>query len=454
MSVLTLLSFFLMTFTANAVAFDSGSTGADGVFNPNSSITVQVPESGVFNYTTVNIPTGVTVTYKKNEANTPVTILASGNVTISGTVSVSGSSAGASVPGYGGPGGFDGGRGGSTSNAGLRGQGPGAGVGGLPRTDADLGGGFGGGGGFGFVGNTGTGLDAGAGGTVYGNDRLIPLIGGSGGGGGGGNTGYPGGGGGGGGGSILIASSGTITVTGAINANGGNGASSSFARGSTGGGGSGGSVRLIANTIAGNGSISATGSIAGTNNFNNTDGSLGSGGNGRIRLECTTMTRTNPTTPAYTTGTPSPVVPTAFPTLSITSIAGISVTGITKGSTDTPDIYLPYGTTSPVSVVVTGTNLPVGSRTVTVKAVPATGTVTSVSTTFDDTLSASVSLPISTTNPSVITASVTFQMTASNGGPLYAQGERVDWVRVSANLGSKSTVTYITESGREIPVAM
>jgi len=53
---------------------------------------VQLPESGVFNFTTVNIPAGVTITFRRNSRNTPVTILASGNVTIAGTIDVSGGS--------------------------------------------------------------------------------------------------------------------------------------------------------------------------------------------------------------------------------------------------------------------------------------------------------------------------------------------------------------------------
>src|SRR5688500_1259271 len=75
--------------------FVSGSTGADGAFNPSCSptpctVTVQLPPSGIFNYTTVNIPDLVTVKYARNAANTPVTILATGNVVIAGTIDVSG----------------------------------------------------------------------------------------------------------------------------------------------------------------------------------------------------------------------------------------------------------------------------------------------------------------------------------------------------------------------------
>ena len=47
--------------------------------------------SGVWNFTTINIPSGVTVSFKKNAANTPVQWLASGAVTINGDLDLTGS---------------------------------------------------------------------------------------------------------------------------------------------------------------------------------------------------------------------------------------------------------------------------------------------------------------------------------------------------------------------------
>lgn len=84
--------------------FVSGSTGADGAFNPTRSQTLQLPESGVFNFTTVNIPTNVTIRFGRNARNTPVTILATGNVTIAGLIDVSGAQGGIPSGGLGGPG--------------------------------------------------------------------------------------------------------------------------------------------------------------------------------------------------------------------------------------------------------------------------------------------------------------------------------------------------------------
>jgi hypothetical protein len=44
----------------------------DAALSLTQSATVQVPPSGTFNYTTVTIPSGVTITYVPNAANTPL----------------------------------------------------------------------------------------------------------------------------------------------------------------------------------------------------------------------------------------------------------------------------------------------------------------------------------------------------------------------------------------------
>ena len=80
-------------------AFSSGSTGADGPFAPTASQTIIVPDSGVFNFTTVNIPAGVTITFARNSSNKPVTILANGDVAISGTINIDGKSGNANGSG-------------------------------------------------------------------------------------------------------------------------------------------------------------------------------------------------------------------------------------------------------------------------------------------------------------------------------------------------------------------
>jgi len=443
---------------ASFAGFISGSTGADGDFTPTANTVLQIPDSGVFNFGTINIPSGVTVTFTKNSANTPVTILAIGDVMINGTINVNGSNGSYIVGGVGGPGGFDGGVGGTTNQVGKRGAGPGSGGGGSPYSNASYCAAGGGGGGFATSGGVGGGqcVSGGGGGVSYGNERILPLIGGSGGGGGGGSNTYVAGAGGGGGGAILIASSGTITVNGSITANGGSGAlGDNNGYGGGGGGGGGGAIRLIANTLSGNGTISASGG-SGAVSYNNY-GNGGGGSAGRIRLEASSMLRTAATTPPYSLGYPYAVIPTGMPVLSIVSIGGISPPSGPKGLYSSPDIMLPSNTQNPVSIVFAGSNIPVGTI-VTVKSTPSVGTQTTATANLSGTdpssTTATASLNISYAYPSIITASVTFQLSAAGIGPIYAQGERVDRIRVATSLGGKSTTTYITESGREIPALL
>jgi hypothetical protein len=469
-----------------ASAFNSGSTGADGAFSPAANTTVTLPPSGIFNYTTVNIPAGVTVSYVRNTANTPVVILASGNVTIAGTLNVSGNTApgvgaagGGSVgddakAGLGGPGGFDGGRGGvvsvvvpNTANGAVRGGaglGPGGGGGAdfTCLTNGTANTMFGGaGGGYSSPGASSNGggntclgpLVTGIGGASYGSSTILPLIGGSGGGGGSGGVSFPGAGGGGGGGAILIASSGTINVTGSILAAGGSGGSGDGAGlGGPGGGASGGAVRLVATTFSGNGPISAAGGPAGTVpccafGF---VGAAGAGADGRVRLEAETFNRTAATTPAASVSLPGPVFVAGAPTLTISSVAGVSAPANPTGNAD---ITLAATTPNPVAVVFTTSGVPVGNI-VQLTVIPAFGpkitTVTPALTgsTASATASVSVNLPVGS---NVLQAQTTFTVVAALGDLLrnFAGNERVEKIMLSATYGGKSKATLITVSGKE-----
>jgi hypothetical protein len=461
---------------ASAQYFDSGSTGADGAFSASCSptpctVTVTLPASGVFNYTTFTVPSGITVKYARNTANTPVTILATGDVTISGTIDVSGtagtigSASGTQLGpnrGPGGPGGFDGGNGanGLVATRGGNGLGPGGGTGGDPG-----GGGYRGGGGGGYLTAGQTGVSTGgAGGAAYGTPTLVPLVGGSGG--AGGSGAFPattGGGGGGGGGAILVASGTsatprTITLSGSIKATGGNGAIGGGWFGSPpslGGSGSGGAVRLMAHTIAGAGSIDVRG---GSNGF------AGNGGFGRTRLEAVSYTATptfpgSPPSAVVTVATPalSPALPN-HPTLTITSVGGVSAPGTLTGSFATPDFTLPADTSNP-TVSFAASNIPLGTTlSVTVKGhnqgVISTATSSALSGTLGSS-AASASVTIPTDQPSVISATASFTVIAgASGGPIYADGERVERVLVATRPGGGSDVTYVTVSGRELIVAV
>jgi hypothetical protein len=441
---------------ASGQTFSSGSTGADGAFSPTSSVELTLPPTGTYNFTTINIPAGVTVSFKtaRGSRSPAVTMLATGNVVVTGTLSLVGQSQGSggnggqgtqlsSNAGVGGPGGFDGGTGG-TAGTGGSGLGPGGGAGGIPASPPPPatptiiavpagGAGY---------------LSAGAGtrgGTSYGNTALMPLVGGSGGGGGAVPAfGVTGGGGGGGGGALLIASSATITLTGTINAAGGGGGAASFGA-APGAGGSGGSVRLVASAITGSGSINVAGG-AGVN----------AGSAGRIRIEAFTNTATinvSGSASGLSVAQPTSVALSGI-TLRIASVAGLPAPASPTGSYSTPDLVLPAGSPAPVTVALEATNIPLGT-TIVVTATPQTEAAASVvSTPLAGSFAASTAtatVPISVTQPTVISASASFTLSAAGGdAPVIADGEPVERVRVGATLGGAASVTYLTASGREV----
>lgn len=231
------------------------SDGSDGAFNPTTSQTINldsVAPDGVFNFTTINIPTGVEIKFTRNTLNTSVFFGATGDVTINGRINVSAGN----FNGIAGPGGGDGG---ATGLTGSQGTGPSPGMGG-PSSGGR--GNSGGGGGMATEGLTAT-QSSGANPAIGGSAIVRPdltsgVSGGGGSGGGGGGSGLffgvkmGGGVGGGAGGGLQIASQGNISIGGELLAIGGH-AGWAFANvgsyGGAGGGGSGGNIELFANTI-------------------------------------------------------------------------------------------------------------------------------------------------------------------------------------------------------------
>lgn len=456
-----------------ASTFSSGSTGADGPFAPTADVTLQVPDSGVFNFTTVSIPSSVTVTFIRNANNTPVTILASGDVTIGGAIDVSGGNGSTNITttgpysldgtdrttgGPGGPGGFDGGGGGGITAPfnGVGGDGPGGGGGGQGNSSNNP---RGSGGSAGYVIAGADGLDLsgagqGKGGSIYGDITLAHLIGGSGGGGGGSVATFASGSGGGGGGAILIASSGTMNLSGSFNCHGGNGGSSGSGSGDGGGGGSGGAIRLIATTLSGNAAFNVLGGVGYYYGYNPS----GSGGYGVVRLEAYNFNSFSPSLTgglgAISTATPGPVTPANPPQLQIVSVAGINAPASPLGSLHAPpDIIVKNTVTNPVNVVVKGRNIPTGTI-VTVSLIPQTGTETTATaggltgTSAASTATASVSLP---DGKCVLYASATIDLTSTPGAArLRMGGELVDKILVAATYGGPSQATYVLHSGRKI----
>ena len=476
------LAFLTSLGTLSHAVFNSGSTGIDGALSPTVNTLVQIPPSGILNYTTVNIPVGVTVTFRKNATNTPVILLVSGDATIAGTVNISGNESknvGAAgdgnigddgLPGVGAPGGYDGGRGGKSGAnntiIGGGGLGPGAGQAGDYYTASGYHYALGGGGaGFGTPGVStgGDGPYPGQKGGAYGSSALLPLVGGSGGGGAAGGVSFAGSGGGGGAGALLLAASGTVSISGSVLANGGaSGASAGQGNGGTGGGGSGGAVRIVATTISGNGLITALGGVTGTITSSTGCGTAalpcayrgGAGGDGRIRLEAEIFSRTAASTPLHVFAAPSTVFIAGLPSLKIKTVAGQAVPASPTG---VADIALPATQTNPVAVTLETTAVPVGNS-IKVTVTPAYGATTSavsdalVGSTALATASASVTLP---QGASTLSATLTYTVTASVGNAMsqYAQGEQVEKIRLAATPGKPSTsVTLITVSGKEFEV--
>ncbi len=318
-----IISFFEVAVIASlvaspAMAFDSGSNGSFGPLNlASGDRQIVIPPDGILHCTTINIPSQRTLSFIKNADNTPVYLLATGDVTISGTIDLSGQSPIGKRGGASGPGGFDGGQGGPNPGDGF---GPGGGKGGYVTSGPPTGQFIRGGGGFGTASTRAT-----TGGAVYGNSLLIPLTGGSGGGGGNHPDASSQHGGGGGGGAILIASNTKIVFSWSgyyISAYGGSAVTGH-------GGGSGGAVRLVAPEVSGNAGIGV--------------GGQQEGGFGRIRVDAliNSLNIVGSDSPFATFGSNLVVFPPNSPEIRITQAAGRTVP-LTQ--TDPVFVLLPPGT--------------------------------------------------------------------------------------------------------------
>lgn len=273
----------LLAIPAHAAITVPGANGSDGALNINKNTVIDLslastgawnsssPVSGngvydpekwavVFHYSGVNI-SGGTLRFLNNDTRAPVVWLVNGDVTISGTIDLKVDGAG-NQPG---PGGF---RSGHSNNGAEIGFGPGGSL---------------------APGGGGSYATAGVGGTataLYGNERILPLIGGSGGSGGG----APG--------ALLIAATGTITVNGTIDAIAWTG--------------SGGAIRLIADSVKGAGNVYAYKKNA--------------GGDGRIDVESNHTDATLHFAPVPAAGfAPEPV--TLWPAASAPSTRIVSIGG-------------------------------------------------------------------------------------------------------------------------------
>lgn len=442
----------LLVPSASYAQINSGSDGRDGVFEPTTSIVVDMSDhpTGIYHYTRVNIPAGVNVTFKPNARNTPVIWLVQTECLVRGVVDVSGlEGLPSQLGGFGGlpgPGGFGGGSGGRDGDNGpSEGSGPG---GGRPGTDS-------------FSGKY-----------DYGNPFLLPLLGGSGGAGGH----YGVGGGGGGGGAILIAANELIEIAGSLKSKGGAGFGYPIFPGGVGGGGSGGAIRLVTSRLAGNGGISTQGGQPG-------------GSYGRVRIDALEDRLISGVDSQVSRGFNSIIIQPAglAPKVTILSLAGVNVVEDPQGRLASPDVVLPAQVDGRLAVVVRCENLPLGSE-VTVDAKPVSGlgaravgrnTVGKIeSSTATLTLNlprgvgtimaravASVASPngqslktggASTTKTKGEGAAVAPKGTASLADIPYSvtglttDGERIAAIEAEGTLGGPSRTVYVTESGKRI----
>ncbi|MBN1932551.1 MAG: hypothetical protein JW786_13190 [Desulfobacterales bacterium] len=348
--LLSLLILLLGVLPVHAAITVPGADGSDGVLHITENTVIALSEAAdgdwdtdntanagkgiydpekwavVFKYSSVTVDEGAMLSFSNHPSRAPVVWLVSGDVTINGTVSLNGQSyQSAPANSEPGPGGFRGGSGTYT-------------------IDVTGGAGFGpGGGGRQYGGSYGTEGDGGP--SRYGNQSLIPLVGGSG---GGGNATYSAGGGA-GGGAILIACQNTLAVNGLLRSNGGSGASNLIH-----GGGSGGGIRLIADTLTGSGTLNA---LAG--------GGSRSGGLGRIRIERVTNDNTlvvipDPSLVNLATETTAVLWPPAdAPSVKIVSIGSENSPDDPRASFGTfgADIVLPEPEVSTTQVVIETTNV-------------------------------------------------------------------------------------------------
>jgi hypothetical protein len=405
-AVLVLMLMFALAVAAIGQTFSSGSTGVDGPLDLTSGDrVVQLPDSGILNYTTVNIPAGRTLTFQNNLANAPVIMLAQGAVNIVGLIDIS---AHGGAPG---PGGFYGG------GAAQPGFGPG---GGQPPSSGSGGGGAG---------------------QWIGPLSLVPNVGGSGGGGSGNlwcsyyYASYVGGGG--GGGAITIASSASIALQGAggIYANGSNQAVGCGQMTAYGSSGALGAIRLVANTVSVSGTLTAA----------------------VVRLEGPTgqVTYTGCCTPPVVSTINPLIAPTKPPSIIFTSIGGYAVPSSSGSSFSTIDVLLPTQLQDPIPVIIQATNVPVGSP-ITISFSGPGGPTSTTATLSGSTASSNATLYVSGLVRSGLTylfALATFDPTLIATGLKQVGPNAVARVELAVAPGRDSTFRFLRRDGTEVSLS-
>ncbi|WP_286206510.1 hypothetical protein [Sessilibacter corallicola] len=451
------LTLTCLIFSSLAFAFDSGSTGSDGDFNPQISGQITLPESGILNYRTFTIPENVTISFVPNSSNTPAIILVQGDAAIDGTLDLSGLD-GDGV-GFVPPAAFAGGKGRSPRLQGGNGLGPGGASGGMSSGNRDCGGA-----GAGYLAAGGQVRSGGSGcrngirvGSPYGSSTLQPLVGGSGGGAGisgaDSSESFLGAAGGSGGGALLLAVTGNLILNGEILGQGGAGGNLPSGGFSGAGGGSGGAVRIVATRLIGNGDINVNGGNGGRLN---SDGSTageggGDGSPGRVRIEVDELLFDGRVIPAssLSSSAPQPLFLADFPDIRISSIAGVAVPANPTGNND---VILPTALAdTSVTIEFETNNVPPGSQ-VQLLVTPNAGSVTNVLSepligTFEvASTRVEVRLPAGATS---LLASVLFTPTEEQIALLqpFTDGQKLVAIKVSQSAAMPSVLSLHTVTG-------
>ena len=88
--------------------FSSGSDGSFGPIDIQVNTAIDLPPDGIIHATTINVAASRLLNFKRNANNTPVYLLATGDITIIGDIGVSGARGNNTVGGLSGPGGRSG----------------------------------------------------------------------------------------------------------------------------------------------------------------------------------------------------------------------------------------------------------------------------------------------------------------------------------------------------------
>ena len=93
----------LLLSLAASAQVNSGSNGSDGALNPTANLVIDMADhpDGIYHYTSVNIPAGVTVSFIPNAGNKPVVWLVQGNCTVAGAILLDGTGGSGSAGGLG-----------------------------------------------------------------------------------------------------------------------------------------------------------------------------------------------------------------------------------------------------------------------------------------------------------------------------------------------------------------